>query len=301
MACHVTAVGRSLLGPGIGNNTNSNTTTTRDLTSTPFAMTSTKRSATAPVKHTSTQTKKQHTEEPKKANSNSDQLLSNPRTRPRRGVFANITEIPLDVFFEGSSTFVWKNARENVNLPPLPDDMSEPQYASLAFDNYCQCCFKSTKPPRIPATFLPGYCSRKRCKTFYLTPSINELEELPCHGRGNWFDCKDASSHRRFVRHSDACKKWASDRAVEHADKLQSLRIARAVIERLTALRWGKEIDAMIDGSVLRRHKLVWQIKRLPIEAGLAFRCVSRLMMFVSVFLVWSTMEPAMIELMESL
>lgn len=29
-------------------------------------------------------------------------------------------------------------------------------------------------------------------------------------------------------QHSNACEKWASDRAAEHADKLQSLRIARA-------------------------------------------------------------------------
>ncbi|PBL00197.1 hypothetical protein ARMGADRAFT_1058334 [Armillaria gallica] len=294
-----------------------------------------------PVKRTRTK-KKLRTEEPKKADSNSGQLLSNPRTRPRKGVFAKFAEIPLDVFFEiwkhlgplellhlnrttkdlraillqRSSSFVWKSARENVNLPPLPDDLTEPQYASLAFDNYCQCCFKSTKlvqwqfrlrycrsclhwnndittdPRDLPSwilQYVPRFIlstnigRRERRETFYHTPSVNELEELLCHGRGNWFDRKDAS-HRRLVGHSNACEKWASDRAAEHADKLQSLRIARAdnVVERLTVLGWGKEIEAMVDESVLRRHKLVWQIKPLTDR-------------------IWSTIEPAMIELMESL
>ncbi len=39
---------------------------------------------------------------------------------------------------------------------------------------------------------------RERRETFYHTPSVNELEELLCHGRGNWFDRKDGS-HRRLV------------------------------------------------------------------------------------------------------
>ncbi|SJL13377.1 uncharacterized protein ARMOST_16819 [Armillaria ostoyae] len=296
----------------------------------------------ASVKRTRTK-KKQRTEEPKKADSNSGQLLSKPRTRPRKGgVFAKAPEIPFDVLFEicehlepldllhlsrttkdlraillqRSSSFIWKSARENVNLPPLPDDLTEPQYASLAFDNYCQCCFKSTKlvqwqfrlrycrsclywnndittdPRDLPSwilQYVPRFIlstnigRRRRCETFYHTPSINELEELLCNGRGNWFDRKDAS-FRRLTEHSDACEKWASDRAAEHANELQSLRIARAdnVVKRLTALGWGKEIETMVDESVLRRHKLVWQIKPLTNRT-------------------WSTIEPAIIESMESL
>ncbi|KAF9267079.1 hypothetical protein L218DRAFT_985136 [Marasmius fiardii PR-910] len=35
---------------------------------------------------------------------------------------------------------IWRTARNNAGLPPLPQDLSEPQYASLAFDPYCYAC-----------------------------------------------------------------------------------------------------------------------------------------------------------------
>ncbi|ESK90963.1 hypothetical protein Moror_16361 [Moniliophthora roreri MCA 2997] len=37
-----------------------------------------------------------------------------------------------------SSQLIWRTARENVpDLPPLPPDLNEPQYASLLFDTFC--------------------------------------------------------------------------------------------------------------------------------------------------------------------
>lgn len=37
-----------------------------------------------------------------------------------------------------SATSVWKDARANIEgLPDLPADLTEPQYASLAFDPFC--------------------------------------------------------------------------------------------------------------------------------------------------------------------
>lgn len=37
-----------------------------------------------------------------------------------------------------SSEFVWRAARENIeDLPELPPDLNEPQYASLIFDSFC--------------------------------------------------------------------------------------------------------------------------------------------------------------------
>ncbi|KAJ7591655.1 hypothetical protein C8J56DRAFT_936110 [Mycena floridula] len=89
------------------------------------------------------------------------------KTRGRRGFLQQISQTPLDVLFEifgylepldilrlsrttkdlrsilmsRSSVSVWKAARSNIpDLPPLPEDLTEPQYANLAFDAYCHIC-----------------------------------------------------------------------------------------------------------------------------------------------------------------
>jgi hypothetical protein len=37
-----------------------------------------------------------------------------------------------------SAVSVWKDARANIEgFPGLPEDLTEPQYASLAFDPFC--------------------------------------------------------------------------------------------------------------------------------------------------------------------
>ncbi|ESK90969.1 hypothetical protein Moror_16367 [Moniliophthora roreri MCA 2997] len=42
-----------------------------------------------------------------------------------------------------SSVPIWRTARENVpELPPLPSDLNEAQYANLAFDSYCHVRFQ---------------------------------------------------------------------------------------------------------------------------------------------------------------
>ncbi|KAG7085380.1 hypothetical protein E1B28_002944 [Marasmius oreades] len=42
------------------------------------------------------------------------------------------------------SLSIWREARENTpNLPPLPVDLNEMQYASLLFDNHCHACLRS--------------------------------------------------------------------------------------------------------------------------------------------------------------
>ncbi|KAJ7104156.1 hypothetical protein B0H15DRAFT_11779 [Mycena belliarum] len=92
------------------------------------------------------------------------------KVRGRRGVLSSLKEFPLDVLFEifghlnpldllnlsrttkeirgilmtRSAAFVWKESRTHVpGLPNLPPDLSEPQYANLAFDSHCHKCFTS--------------------------------------------------------------------------------------------------------------------------------------------------------------
>ncbi|KAF9267008.1 hypothetical protein L218DRAFT_895151 [Marasmius fiardii PR-910] len=93
------------------------------------------------------------------------------RTRGKRGLLEKLAkEAPLDILLEifkhleprdvlhlsrtskdfrgflmrRSSSSIWREARENLpELPPLPFDLNEPQYASLLFDNHCYACLRS--------------------------------------------------------------------------------------------------------------------------------------------------------------
>jgi len=35
------------------------------------------------------------------------------------------------------SAFLWKKARERAGMPPCPDHLSEPRFAALFFDKFC--------------------------------------------------------------------------------------------------------------------------------------------------------------------
>ncbi|KAF9267013.1 hypothetical protein L218DRAFT_955489 [Marasmius fiardii PR-910] len=108
-------------------------------------------------------------------NRNQSNMNANPlvfrRTRGRRGLLEKLArEAPLDILLEiyiylepqdilnlsrtskelreyllkHSSSPIWRKARENCSdLPPLPCDLNEPQYASLLFDNFCYSCLRS--------------------------------------------------------------------------------------------------------------------------------------------------------------
>ncbi|KAF9000522.1 hypothetical protein BDZ89DRAFT_1082273 [Hymenopellis radicata] len=87
--------------------------------------------------------------------------------RGKRGILEKITDTPLDVLFEifsylepldllrisrttkdlrqllmsKSSAFIWERARlATEGLPPIPDDLNDPQYINLLFDKHCHEC-----------------------------------------------------------------------------------------------------------------------------------------------------------------
>ncbi|KDQ07101.1 hypothetical protein BOTBODRAFT_149356 [Botryobasidium botryosum FD-172 SS1] len=89
------------------------------------------------------------------------------KLRGNTGKLAGLIEMPLDIFIEVSthllpldllhlartsrnirkllmsrlSTFAWRRARENVpHLPECPEDLSEPEYASLLYERNCHVC-----------------------------------------------------------------------------------------------------------------------------------------------------------------
>ncbi|KDR81923.1 hypothetical protein GALMADRAFT_276573 [Galerina marginata CBS 339.88] len=107
----------------------------------------------------------------RKRKSNDEKIANQPpvkKVRGTRGILQKLVEMPLDVLFEifgrlepidllhlarttkdirtllmsRSSVSIWKQARSNIpeSLPECPDDLSEPQYADLAFGKCCHFC-----------------------------------------------------------------------------------------------------------------------------------------------------------------
>lgn len=51
-----------------------------------------------------------------------------------------------DILMHRSAIPVWRAARDNIDgLPGLPDDLSEPQYAHLAFYIHCHVSLEISK------------------------------------------------------------------------------------------------------------------------------------------------------------
>ncbi|KAI0354354.1 hypothetical protein OH77DRAFT_1425915 [Trametes cingulata] len=114
------------------------------------------------------------------------------------GKLAGLLQVPMDVFFEifshlhpsdllrasrtskdlrsvllsRKNRFVWVASLAGVEgLPPCPEDMSEPAYASLLFDRFCALC-GATRPSWV------DYAIRLRlCKTCY-TDNIKTGDEI---------------------------------------------------------------------------------------------------------------------------
>ncbi|PIL27813.1 hypothetical protein GSI_10967 [Ganoderma sinense ZZ0214-1] len=83
---------------------------------------------------------------------------------------------------QASSKFVWKAARANVQgLPDCPKWLSEPQFASLCFEDFCFRCLAMDTYSRSPLwPFGIRYCLPCRTATFTTKP----LKDFPAGGGG---------------------------------------------------------------------------------------------------------------------
>ncbi|KAJ3900514.1 hypothetical protein F5879DRAFT_412417 [Lentinula edodes] len=74
-----------------------------------------------------------------------------------------------------SNAIVWRAARSNVpDLPPLPSDLSEPEYANLVFASYCHMCM------RRPCETVIWQCRVRCCNrcfdsTFYSRSNLHSV------------------------------------------------------------------------------------------------------------------------------
>ncbi|KAH7926673.1 hypothetical protein BV22DRAFT_1062539 [Leucogyrophana mollusca] len=131
------------------------------------------------------------------ANNQADSTSSNPAPRAvkqvkgRRGKLAMFPTMNLDILFEiltylspidllhlartskvfrrmlisKSSAFLWRSARQNITgLPNCPPELSEPQYAALAFEGLCSGCGK--KSQNIMWQFRVRLCIECRKRKF---------------------------------------------------------------------------------------------------------------------------------------
>ncbi|PFH48407.1 hypothetical protein AMATHDRAFT_5842 [Amanita thiersii Skay4041] len=243
----------------------------------------------------------------------------------RRGKLAQLTNMPLDILYEifghlgsydllklsrmakmlrrvllnPSSVSVWRNARLNTGLPDCPADMTEPQWANLAFSPHCHFCLtggarivewrfrlractrcaKDHLTETLPAfeirgvpadRLLPTRQAQKRYKLVFanrdrlklcqeLEARTNNQEEL------SDFLAKQKSYVADLLKHAVACEKWAKTQNQERSMELDRLRLGRktAIIEKLRALGWGLDVDSMRDPDSLADHKLVKVPQRL--------------------------------------
>ncbi|KAE9405949.1 hypothetical protein BT96DRAFT_1015209 [Gymnopus androsaceus JB14] len=108
-----------------------------------------------------------------------------------------------------SSESIWRATRSNVEgIPPLPDDLSEPQYAHLLFSQYCDLCLKGT--PASPFWDLRARCCGRCIPELRTTNNqvLNSLNVDPrlkplllrfMYFKGNVFRTGPASYHTSSV------------------------------------------------------------------------------------------------------
>lgn len=72
---------------------------------------------------------------------------------------ARTTKPLRNMLMHRSATSVWKHARENVpDLPDIPPDLAEPQYANLLFDPFCHVSIYHKFTCSSHSTLHPQFC-----------------------------------------------------------------------------------------------------------------------------------------------
>ncbi|PBL01868.1 hypothetical protein ARMGADRAFT_953994 [Armillaria gallica] len=266
------------------------------------------------------------------------------KRRRLKGSLQRVSDIPLDILLEifshldphdllhlcrtskslrailldRSALSVWKSARRNLeNLPNIPDGLSEPQYASLLFDKYCQLCLASTKAsyvqwsmqtrccdgclkniaiftPIIPHELIrvkctiPSHFSGVDFREYYHVPSMialtQEVKALPDEGSKfeDWYEDRKASLYA-IEELGEQCEAWLAARSWAHKVELGRIRQKRVddVIGKLKELGWEFLIDR-IPRKKIASHKLVAYSRPLTDRS-------------------WRKIQPVMVEFMKEL
>ncbi|KAF8634888.1 hypothetical protein AX15_000640 [Amanita polypyramis BW_CC] len=250
--------------------------------------------------------------------------VTKPSKRGRTGKLAALTQMPLDILYEilcyltsadllklsrmskafrrvllnSSSVSVWKAARRNIGLPECPPDMTEPQWANLAFSSHCHYCFtngvrsvewrfrmrvcaKCAKQhltetrfmPRlgdIPSELLvPNRPAIRHWKTVYVTAQYEKvLCDFSLLAKAEDTDAFLLQRKKEVVEitaHAQKCEIWAKNQNEDRAMKRDRLRVERknAIVQKLKALGWEKDLESIRYPDDLGDHKHVKAPQRL--------------------------------------
>ncbi|KAH7924491.1 hypothetical protein BV22DRAFT_1035091 [Leucogyrophana mollusca] len=198
------------------------------------------------------------------------------------------------VLLHRSAMSVWRSARENVpGLPDCPSFMSEPHFANLAFDTHChEClsphirsvdwrigrriCMKCAKVCMIeeyPGTdplyaLVPSKYSKRGRPSYYakeVSLVQNHLATLTTPADREAYIKERGEYVKELGKYASLLETWARTQARDRSDQLDEARRDRkeAIIEKLTTLGWGYEIEQIPYRDDLSHHKLVKQPTRL--------------------------------------
>ncbi|KAI6163681.1 hypothetical protein EDD17DRAFT_429687 [Pisolithus thermaeus] len=192
--------------------------------------------------------------------------------------------------------------------------MSEPQFANLVFDTHChECLAPNTRSvdwrlARRICMKCTKYCMVEEAYS-YMTesshlavPSKYGKRGRPCYYKRDLDEFKqrrasltDPKKREDFVvecrarvaemdKHAQLLEAWARKQATARSTELEEIRSARkqAIIDELTKLGWGPEIEQIPSDDDLGSHRLVKQPTRLTPR-------------------IWSNIRPEMIKHMEDL
>ncbi|GJE96368.1 hypothetical protein PsYK624_125630 [Phanerochaete sordida] len=195
---------------------------------------------------------------------------------------------------------LWKSAFAQVEgIPKCPPWLSEPAYASLAFENYCHRCGK-TGTKMIYWHFGVRYCPLCRkhmlvkcddeescpygtnCQDIAIThfhdsnrnvrmhyhhlPDVEEYEENAAHWSKEEADAYQDNVDEKmdfYIR----CMDWQDRLAEDRSEQLESMKERRLeiIVKKLEELGWGEELEHMQhdDYESLRCHTDIWKAQEL--------------------------------------
>ncbi|KAL1677769.1 hypothetical protein EV122DRAFT_213547 [Schizophyllum commune] len=184
------------------------------------------------------------------------------------------------------SSWLWKDSYAVYahDLPPIPDDMTIPQFMSLVYDRICYFCNAPNVNTIVWAarawtckkclgdkcvlewdgsslfsllmlarnTFLPF--NRWRTDALYPIHTVRQLaqdytreaKDQNWDGKIEWYREK-AAQYKAKEKHAALCQKWLDARQTEREGELQQARDVRQtdIVRRMTDLGWGGEIEKL--------------------------------------------------------
>ncbi|KIJ12787.1 hypothetical protein PAXINDRAFT_101010 [Paxillus involutus ATCC 200175] len=255
------------------------------------------------------------------------------RKSRRRGKLEMLPELNLDVLFhiftflrpmdllnlarttkafrrllmQKSLAFVWAAARRQIELdfPDCPPDLSEPQYANLAFYPHCHNCGRipelevwDSLPPCLP---LKGRSERvvdveqhDKLLKEYTKLSVDKMDEFVSQRRKLLTD---------IDQHATQCEAWIDRVDAARKCELTKAQAAReeSIISRLKDIGYETEIDYFGRDSITSGQDAIFKSPKQLTERGIIYVGYSIVHRLTTASPEWQKFRPKLIELMDEM